>query len=342
MDAPALNSTPVNDVVVSADGVRAAAGRLLGKAVRTPLIENEALNKIAGGRVLVKAEVLQHCGAFKFRGAYNLISQLSDEQRSKGVVAWSSGNHAQGVALASRMMGAHATIIMPADAPAVKTNNVKALGGEVITYDRRSENREEIGSRIAEERGASIAPPYDHPHTIEGQGTAALETFEDARTRGLALDAFIVCCGGGGLTSGCATILNDVSPQTEVWIAEPEGYDETWASIRDGEIRRADTSRPTLCDAIATPAPGSLTLPIMSRLVRGGVALTEAEVREAMIFAFQHLKLVVEPGGAVALAAVLSGKFAARNKVTALILSGGNVDASVFAAILDGSLPPAR
>jgi len=240
------------------------------------------------------------------------------------------------------MMGAHATIIMPADAPAVKMNNVKALGGEVITYDRRRENREAIGGRIAEERGASIAPPFDHPHTIEGQGTAALETYEDAAAQGLSLDAFIVCCGGGGLTSGCATILEDVSPDTEVWIAEPEGYDETWASIRDGEVRRADVTFPTLCDAIATPSPGKLTLPIMSRLVRGGVTLTEADVRQAMIFAYQHLKLVVEPGGAVALAAVLSGKFDAKGKTTALTLSGGNVDASLFAAVLDGSLPPRR
>ncbi|GJL91075.1 threonine ammonia-lyase [Hyphococcus sp.] len=342
MDAPTPNSTAADYASVSADGVRAAVGRIHGKAIRTPLIENEALNAIAGGRVLVKAEVLQHCGAFKFRGAYNLISQLSDEQRAKGVVAWSSGNHAQGVALASRMMGAHATIIMPADAPAVKMNNVKALGGEVITYDRRSENREEIGERIAEERGASIAPPFDHPHTIEGQGTAALEAYEDASVRGLSLDAFITCCGGGGLTSGCAIILADVSPQTDVWIAEPEGYDETWASIRDGALRRADTSFPTICDAIATPAPGKLTLPIMSRLVRGGVTLTEADVRQAMIFAYQNLKLVVEPGGAVALAAVLSGKFDAKGKTTALTLSGGNVDASLFAAILDGSLPPKR
>ena len=340
MDAQTLRSTTAEAVSVSPGGVRAAAARILGKAIRTPLIENETLNAIAGGRVLVKAEVLQHCGAFKFRGAYNLISQLTEEQRANGVVAWSSGNHAQGVALASCMMGAHATIIMPADAPAVKVNNVKALGGEVITYDRRSENREEIGGRIAEERGAAIAPPYDHPHTIEGQGTAALETFEDAGARGLSLDAFIVCCGGGGLTSGCATILAEVSPQTDVWIAEPEGYDETWASIRDGVIHRADTSFPTLCDAIATPSPGKLTYPIMARLVRGGVTLSEADVRQAMIFAYQNLKLVVEPGGAVALAAVLSGKFDARGKTTALTLSGGNVDASLFAAILDGSLPP--
>ena len=335
MDASVMNNVS-SSVSITANGVRAAAERLAGKAVRTPLIENEALNEIAGGRVLVKAEVLQHCGAFKFRGAYNLISQLSDAQRARGVVAWSSGNHAQGVALASRMMGAHATIVMPSNAPKMKINNVKVLGGEVVLYDRRTENREEIGARIADERGAAIAPPFDHPHTIEGQGTLALEAYEDATARGLSFDAFITCCGGGGLTSGCATILEEVSPKTAVWIAEPEGYDEAWASIRDGVRRRADVSKPTLCDAIATPTPGELTLPIMQRLVRGGMTLSEADVRQAMIFAYQHLKLVVEPGGAVALAAVLSQKFDARDKVTALTLSGGNVDAALFAAILDG------
>lgn len=319
----------------TAAGVRAAAERLRGKAVRTPLLENEALNEAAGGRVLLKAEMLQHYGAFKFRGAYNLMSQLSAAERANGVLAWSSGNHAQGVAYAARLVGTKATIVMPADAPAVKADNVKKLGAEIIVYDRYSEDREEISRRIVEERGLALAPSFDHPHIIEGQGTTALETVEDAKQRGLGLDAFIVCCGGGGLTSGCALALEDVSPQTEVWIAEPEGFDETWASIRDGVRHQADISRYTICDAIATPSPGLLTLPIMQRLVRGGVTLTEDEVREAMIFAFQHLKLVVEPGGAVALAAVLSGKFEARGKVTALTLSGGNVDPALFASILE-------
>ncbi len=337
MNAPMMNSDSV-----SADGVRAAAARIHGKAIRTPLIENQTLNGIAGGRVLVKAEVLQHCGAFKFRGAYNLISQLSDAQRARGILAWSSGNHAQGVALASRMMNTHATIVMPSDAPAIKINNVKTLGGEVVLYDRGRENREEIGGRIAKERGAAIAPPFDHPHTIEGQGTLALEVFEDAQSRGLSLDAFITCCGGGGLTAGCATILEEISPATAVWIAEPEGYDETWASIRDGVRQSADVTHPTICDAIATPGPGQITLPIMERLVRGGVTLTEDDVRQAMIFAFQTLKLVVEPGGAVALAGVLSGKFDASGKTTALTLSGGNVDAGLFAAILDGRPIPGK
>ena len=331
-----MDAQVFHDYVVSADGVRRAAKRLLGKAVRTPTIENQTLNDIVGGRVLIKAEVLQHCGAFKFRGAYNLISQLTPEELCKGVVTWSSGNHAQGVALASRMMNTHATIVMPADAPAVKLNNVKALGGEVVLYNRQTDDREEIGGRIAAERGAVIAPPFDHPHTIEGQGTLALEVFDDARAQGADLDAFITCCGGGGLTSGCAVALEDVSPQTQVWIAEPEHYDESWASIRDGERRYADLKKRTLCDAIATPTPGRLTLPIMARLVRGGVAVTDQEVRQAILFAYQHLRLVVEPGGAVALAAVLSRKFDGLGKTTAITLSGGNVDGSLFSAILAG------
>jgi threonine dehydratase len=336
MDAPVIDAGSS----VSAAGVRRAAERLKGKAVRTPIIENEALNEAVGGRVFVKAEVLQHYGSFKFRGAYNLISQLTDAERARGILGWSSGNHAQGVAYAARMMGAKATIIMPKDAPAVKMRNVRALGADVIAYDRYTEDREAIAERLIAERGMVLAPSFDHPQIIEGQGTLALETFEDANAQGAALDAFIVCCGGGGLTSGCATILEDVSPQTEVWIAEPEGFDEAWASIRTGVRQRADVTRHTICDAIATPSPGRLTFPIMQRLVRGGVTLTEADVRQAMIFAFEHLKLVVEPGGAVALAAVLSRKFDGYGKTTAVTLSGGNVDASLFAAVLAGRPAP--
>jgi threonine dehydratase len=336
MDAPVIDAGSS----VSAAGVRRAAERLKGKAVRTPIIENEALNEAVGGRVFVKAEVLQHYGSFKFRGAYNLISQLTDAERAHGILGWSSGNHAQGVAYAARMMGAKATIIMPKDAPAVKMRNVRALGADVIAYDRYTEDREAIAERLIAERGMVLAPSFDHPQIIEGQGTLALETFEDANAQGAALDAFIVCCGGGGLTSGCATILEDVSPQTEVWIAEPEGFDEAWASIRTGVRQRADVTRHTICDAIATPSPGRLTFPIMQRLVRGGVTLTEADVRQAMIFAFEHLKLVVEPGGAVALAAVLSRKFDGYGKTTAVTLSGGNVDASLFAAVLAGRPAP--
>ena len=322
------------DRPITSEGVRRAAERIAGHAIRTPLIENDFLNEAAGGRVLVKAEVLQHCGSFKFRGAFNLISQLSEDERKRGVLAWSSGNHAQGVARAARHFNTPATIIMPADTPQLKAEKVRALGAEIISYDRYSEDREEIAKPIQRERALVLAPSYDHPDIIEGQGTVALETLEEARARNLEIDAFVTCCGGGGLTSGCATILEDLSPQTAVWIAEPEGFDETWASIKSGEIQRADITQRTICDAIATPAPGRLTFPIMQRLVRGGVTLTEDDVGEAMVFAYKYLKLVVEPGGAVALAAVLSGKFPCGGRTTAITLSGGNVDPSLYAEIL--------
>ncbi|WDI31769.1 threonine/serine dehydratase [Hyphococcus flavus] len=329
-----MSSIKSEEITVSAEGVRAAAIRLKGKAVRTPLIENEILNERAGGRVFLKAEVLQRYGSFKFRGAYNLISQLTDEQRKNGVLAWSSGNHAQGVALASRLVGAKATIVMPDDAPEIKARNVRALGADIVSYDRYKEDREAIAMTIVRERNMALAPSYDHPHIVEGQGTLALETYEDAAELGVTLDAFIACCGGGGLTSGCATILEEVSPETAVWIAEPEGYDEAWASIQAGERLQADVTKPTICDAIATPSPGWLTFPILQRLVRGGVTITEHEVRDAMMFAYEHLKLVVEPGGAVALAAILSQKFDSKGKATAVTLSGGNVDPSLFASVL--------
>jgi threonine dehydratase len=320
---------------VTASGVRKASERLKGLAIRTPLLEDEFLNEIAGGRVLFKAEVLQHCGSFKFRGAYNFISQLSKEELARGVLAWSSGNHAQGVARAAKIFNARAVIVRPEDAPKLKADKVRAYGAEIVTYDRYTEDREEIAYALQKKTGMAIAPSYDHPNIIEGQGTLALEAYEDATAMGLSLDAFIVCCGGGGLTSGCATILEDVSPKTEVWIAEPEGYDEAWASIRDGKLHKADVTRRTICDAIATPSPGNLTFPIMQRLVKGGVTLTEEDVAKAVIFAYKYLKLVVEPGGAVALAAVLSGKFAARDKLTALTLSGGNIDPALFSKLID-------
>jgi len=319
---------------ITANGVRAAARRLQGVALRTPLIENDRLNEIAGGRVFLKAELLQHCGSFKFRGAYNRLVQLTAEERERGVLAWSSGNHAQGVARAAAMLGTPATIVMPADAPEAKTEKVRRFGAEIITYDRYTEDREAIGLPIAEARGLALAPSYDDKDIIEGQGTLALEVLEDLAGLGVALDAFLICCGGGGMTAGCATLLADASPQTEVWIAEPEGFDETWASIRDGERRRADITQTSICDAIATPTPGKLTLPILMEHVKAGFALSEDEVLRAMAFAWKHLKLVVEPGGAVALAAILAGKADVRDKALAATLSGGNVDAPVFARCL--------
>ena len=326
-----LETVEQNKSPITADDVRAAAERLAGHALRTPLLENDTLNERAGGRVLLKAEILQRGGSFKLRGAYNLISQLSPEVRARGVVAWSSGNHATGVAIAAKAFGCPAVIVMPSDAPAVKADNVRALGAEIITYDRYKDDREAIGTAIGEERGMTLVPSYDHPHIMAGQGTVALEAVEQA---GVAIDRFVVCCGGGGLTAGCATILEDVSPNTEVWIAEPEEFDEGWASIRAGERLSADVSKKTIFDAIATPALGRLTFPVLQRRVTGGATITEADGRSAMAFAFRRLKLVLEPGGAAALAAVLAGKVPTEGATTVVTLSGGNVDPAFFASIL--------
>lgn len=319
---------------VTAAGVRAAAARINGKAVRTPLLENDWLNERAGGRVLVKAETLQHGGSFKFRGAMNRLSMLTPEERARGVLAWSSGNHAQGVARAARLFSSPATIVMPKDAPALKVEQVRAYGGEIVFFDRYTEDREAIGRKIAAERGLALAPSYDHVDVIEGQGTLALEAVEQAADMGAAFDAFVICCGGGGMTSGCATILEEISPKTEVFIAEPEGFDETWASIKAGRKLKADVSQKTICDALATATPGDITFPIMQRLVRGGFTVSEDEVCEAIAFAFKYLKLVVEPGGAAALAAVYHRKINAERRTIGITLSGGNIDPALFATVL--------
>lgn len=315
-------------------GIEAAAGRLEGKALVTPLLENEELNARAGGRILIKAETLQHCGSFKFRGAYNRLAQLTAEERRRGVLAWSSGNHAQGVARAGKILGIPAVIVMPRDAPAIKADRVRADGAEIIAYDRYTDDREAIGRRVAAERGLALAPSYDDVDIIEGQGTLALEAVEQAKAIGARFDAFIAPCGGGGMTAGCALALEARSPATQMWIAEPENYDETWASIRAGEKRRADTKKTTLCDAIATPSPGDLTLPVMRRLVRGGATLSDEDVSSTIAFAFKYLKLVAEPGGAAALAAVLAGRMETKGKTVGVVLSGGNIDPRLFAEIL--------
>jgi len=318
----------------TAAGVRAAAETLKGVAIVTPLLENEWLNERAGGRILMKAETLQHGGSFKFRGAMTRLSRLTEDERARGVLAWSSGNHAQGVARAAKLFGMRSVIVMPKDAPALKVAQVKAYGGEIVFFDRYSEDREEIGRRIAAEEGMALAPSYDHPDIIEGQGTLALEAANEAAARGMKLDGFVICCGGGGMTSGCATILEEVSPATEIYIAEPEGYDETWASIKAGRILSADITKKTICDALATPTPGAITFEIMRRRVKEGFTLTDAEVAEAVAWAFKYLKLVIEPGGAIALAAVYHRKIKAEGRTIALTLSGGNVDPELFAEIL--------
>ena len=319
------------DTICSIEDVQAAAARLKGHAVRTPLLRNAMLDILTGGTILLKPEMLQHIGAFKFRGAYNRLIQIAAADRPKGVVAWSSGNHAQGVALAARLIGLPATIIMPNDTPAMKLANTRALGARVRLYDRYSENREAIGKSIAEETGATIVPPYDDRDVMAGQGTLGLEIVEDAAVLGLAIDDAVVCCGGGGLIAGTSTAIKALSPGTRVWAAEPATHDDTRRSLELGSRVANDPAARSICDAILTPTPGKITFPVNRVRLAGGLAVTDEEVLDAVAFARDVLKLIVEPGGAVALACVLSGKIETQGKVIAVVLSGGNVDPEVLA-----------
>lgn len=315
-------------------GVVNAAAQICGHAVRTPLIEHPALNAAVGGRVLMKAETFQVAGAFKFRGAYNRISRLTPDEVKRGVVAYSSGNHAQGVAAAARAVGTPALIVMPHDSPAVKVAGVRHFGGEVRLYDRWSESREEIGAQIASERGSILVPPFDDPYIIEGQGTVALELLEQAQTP---VDQLLCGASGGGLMAGINLVMAELSPQTRVHVVEPEDFDDTRRSLGAGQRLPHPQGQPSICDALMAPLPGALTFPINQRII-SGLTVSDAEVAEAMRFAFRWLKLVIEPGGAVSLAALLAGKISAKDQTTAIILSGGNVDPDLFNRILQGHL----
>jgi threonine dehydratase len=313
--------------------IESAATRLSGIAVETPLLRNAELDQTVGGRVLLKPESFQPIGSFKIRGAYNLLSQLSAEEARHGAVAWSSGNHAQGVALAGKLLGIKTTIVMPEDAPQAKLNNTRRLGGEVITYDRYTEDREAIARKIAAERGAAIVPSYDHPHIIAGQGTVGLEIARQSQALGFPADQVLIPCGGGGLTSGCTVALNACLENVSVYTVEPEYYDDTARSLESGERVRVSQTTPSICDALLAETPGQITFDIMHRLGVRGLVVTEVEIRNAIRFAFQHLKLVVEPGGAAALAAILAGKLDTKDKTTVVVLSGGNIDVALFAEI---------
>ena len=318
----------------TADDIRAAAQRIAGRAVRTPLLLAHHLSEAIGGTILIKPEVLQRTGSFKFRGACNFIASLDPAVRERGVVAYSSGNHAQGVAAAAGLFGIPATIVMPSDAPRIKLDNTRALGATVVEYERSEELRERVALEIATESGATIQPPYDHPWTIAGQGTAGLEIADQAAEHGAALDAVLVCCGGGGLTAGIATAIDAESPRTEVYTVEPAGFDDTARSFASGTRQEAEPGAESICDALLSRMPGELTFSINSRLVAGGLVVTDDEVRDAIRYASERLKLVVEPGGAVALAAVLTGRFEAAGKTVAVVLSGGNIDPGMLAEIL--------
>lgn len=314
----------------SFDDVQAAAQRLKGRIRRTPMLRHRALDAAAGGVVLVKPEPLQITGSFKLRGATNAAMLLPPEARARGVVTHSSGNHGQAVAAACAALGMPALIAMPMDAPSVKVEATRAWGAEIHFFDRHGVDRDALAQELAQKRGATVIPPFDHPDVIAGQGTAILELLEDARTEGFKPDQVAICTGGGGLLAGSALSAKALAPQARIYAVEPEGWDDYGRSLRAGQRIANDGTGAGLCDALLSKQPGQLTFAVNAPRVEGGLVVTPEEVFAAMRFAFTHLKLVVEPGGAVALAAVLAGKLATRDAVTGIILSGGNVDPGVF------------
>lgn len=310
--------------------IEAAAGRIKGHARRTPLLTSPFVDEIAGRRVFLKPEALQHTGSFKFRGAWSAVSALTDNALKAGVIAFSSGNHAQGVALAAREHGTSSVIVMPADAPEMKINNTRALGAEVVLYDRENEDRDEIGTRLATDRGLTLIKPYDEPLVIAGQGTVGLEIVEQAAELGANAREVLVCCGGGGLTSGIALALEAKAPDMRVRPVEPENFDDVTRSLQAGEIKRNKSLSGSICDAIITPQPGDLTFPILNRLCGAGIVVPDEDCLRAMAVAFARLKVVLEPGGAIALAAALYHGDKVEGDDVIAVASGGNVDADVF------------
>ncbi|HEY0328630.1 MAG TPA: threonine/serine dehydratase [Rhodopseudomonas sp.] len=321
---------------VGAADIDAAALVLAPYAVHTPLLSSPALDERTGARVFLKPEMLQRTGSFKFRGAFNKLSSIPLEARSGGVVAFSSGNHAQGVAAAAQILGMQATIVMPADAPLSKRERTKGYGAEVVLYDRDREDREAIARGIAEKHGATLVPPYDDPKVIAGQGTVGREIVADLAALGLAPDIVVAPASGGGLMAGTAVAVRACCPQASIICAEPEAYDDHTRSLQSGQRQPHHATERTICDALMAAIPGQLTFSINQRLLARGVTASDAEVGAAVAFVFRELKLVVEPGGAVALAALLSGAIEARGKTVAIVLSGGNVDADLFARLIQG------
>ena len=332
--AMAASDLSVDLSLPTAADVDAAAARMAGVALRTPLISSPVLDALIGGRVLLKAETLQRTGSFKFRGAYNRLSSIAPAKRSGGVVAYSSGNHAQGVAAAAGLLQMPAVIVMPHDAPRPKRERTAALGAEVVLYEREHEDREAIARGIAEERGAILVPPYDDPLVIAGQGTAGREIAEDVAQLGCGLDYVLVNASGGGLAAGIALAVKARFPAAQIFTAEPAGFDDHARSFRSGRRERNPAVTGTICDALMAQTPGRLTFEINRALVGNGVTATEEEIGRAVGFAFRELKLVVEPGGAVALAALLAGRLDARGKTVVAVLSGGNVDPALFARLV--------
>ena len=310
-----------------------AAERLKGVIQETPLFESAELNERVKGRILIKPECLQRTGSFKIRGAYNLMCQLSDAEASRGVVAFSSGNHAQGVALAGKLLHIKTTIVIPEDAPSAKIENTKKLGGNVILYDRYKEDREEIAKKIALNSNSTLVPSYDHKDIIIGQGTMGLEIIKQCNEMNVTLDQVLICCGGGGLSAGSSLAIKGLSAKTDIYLVEPEYFNDTQESFYAKKRIKNQTHEKSICDALLAEIPGKITFSINQELASDVLTVSDAEVEEAMRFAFLHLKMVVEPGGAVALAAILNKKIELEGRVTAIVLSGGNVDRELFDAI---------
>jgi threonine dehydratase len=311
-----------------------AARRLAGVALHTPLLSSTALDAITAGQVFLKAETLQRTGSFKFRGAYNKLAAIAPEQRAGGVVAFSSGNHAQGVAAAARLLGMSCVIVMPSDAPRAKRERTAAFGAELVLYDRARDDREAIAEAIAAERGATLVPPYDDALIIAGQGTAGREIVEDLSALGLKPDVVVVTASGGGLTAGIALAVKSRVPTAALYTAEPQGFDDHARSFKSGQREQNAALTGTICDALMARTPGKLTFAINRSLVGAGVVASDEEVAAAVAFAFAELKLVVEPGGAVALAALLNRKIDVSGKVAVAVLSGGNVDPELFSRLV--------
>jgi len=317
-------------VSVTLNDIQRAYQRIEGKIARTPLLNSPRLDAIADRKLWIKSEPLQVTGSFKFRGACSAISALSNDALKRGVVAYSSGNHAQGVALAAKVFGTQATIIMPHDAPANKVANTKAYGATVVHYERGVESREAIGERLAQAHGLHLIKPYDDANVIAGQGTVGLELAEQMSEAGARAKALLCCCGGGGLSSGIAVALAGLRPEITVHTAEPQGFDDTARSLALGERISNPTEQGSICDAIVTPTPGELTFPLLQKHAGSGFAVSDDSVLAAMKTAFDTLKVVVEPGGAVALAAALDPQNLPDEKELIVILSGGNVDQALF------------
>src|SRR5712692_9844571 len=319
------------ELAIGLSDVRQAAERLRGVANRTPVVTSRTVDAIVGGQVFFKCENLQRGGAFKFRGAYNRLVALSAEERARGVVAFSSGNHAQGVALAARELGVRATIVMPTDAPELKLAATRGYGAQVVTYDRLTEDREAIARRLADERGLTLVPPYDHPLIMAGQGTAALELVEEVG----ALDWLLLPVGGGGVFSGCGVAATGLTPGVKVVGVETETSNDWVLSLAAGHPVRIPPPD-TIADGMRTQQPGALTFPIVQRLARGVMTVSDSEVKDALRFLLLRLKLLVEPTGAVPAALLLSGRLDLRAQRVGVILSGGNADPGLLAEILGG------